>query len=51
MEIQWGMQVDALRALIARIPGGQLNGIIEDMKDEDVPREQIDLIRQLQEGS
>jgi hypothetical protein len=50
MEIVWGTQVDALRSLIARIPSGQLDGIIEDMKDDDVDREQIDLIRQLREG-
>lgn len=50
MEIQWGTAVDALRSVIALIPNGQLNGIIEDMKDADKPREEIDLISQLREG-
>lgn len=49
MEIQWGIATDTLRALIARIPKGQLAGIVEDMKDDDEPREQINLIRQIQE--
>jgi hypothetical protein len=49
-EIVWGTAADALRAVILLIPDGQLNGIIEDLKDEDTPREIIDLIRQTKEN-
>jgi len=49
MEIVWGAAADALRALITRIPSGQLNGIIEDMKDDDESRDTIDLIRTIRE--
>ena len=49
MEIVWGTAMDALRALIEHIPNDQLNGIIEALKAEDLPRETIDLIRTLRE--
>ena len=50
MEIEWNLTSETMQTLLRRLPTGQLDGIIEDMKDDDEPREQIDLIRAIRES-